>query len=73
MKEVDDDGEEEVKKVNGKGKGKGKSSKKPEEKEEMMDEDEENQSPGRCFWCDFTIRRLNIRNGSLTTSCAWIG
>ncbi len=42
---MDNDGEEEVKKVKGKGKGKGKSSKKPEEKEEMMDEDEENQSP----------------------------
>ena len=45
MKEVDDDGQEEVKKVKWKGKGKEKSSKKPEEKEEMMDEDEENQSP----------------------------
>ena len=37
---MDDDGEEEVKKVKGKGKGKEKSSKKPEEKEEMMNEDE---------------------------------
>ena len=38
---MDDDGEEEVKKVKGKGEGKEKSSKKPEEKEEMMDEESE--------------------------------